>query len=240
MALSGVLALFSLGLVAKVLSDGGHLREPVGIQIFTTVIIAELVALLVVGFTIGGEQQGDIATAKVAILLGQIAGFTILTWVLARKVAPHLIVFLQKYFNVPQLSFGLLLGGLFLMVILAERIGLHSTIGALLFGAALSGLPHQLKVDIMPGMRSVAGGLFVPLFFASAGLHFSLAFTSLPPWTIAALVLVPLAAKVAGGLHRLLPGPLGDGFANGGGTNGEGGGGGCATAGPVPARRYIA
>ena len=125
-----------------------------------------------VGFTIGGEQQGGSTTEtalSVAILLGQIAGFTIVTWILSRKVVPHLIVFLQKYFNVPQLSFGLLLGGLFLMVILAERIGLHSTIGALLFGAALSGLPHQLKVDIMPGMRSVAGGLFVPLFFASAG-----------------------------------------------------------------------
>ena len=127
-------------------------------------------------------------------------GFTILTWILLWKVVPHLIMFLQKHFNVPQLSFGLLLGGLFLMVILAERTGLHSTIGALLFGAALSGLPHQLKVDIMPGMRSVAGGLFVTLFFASAGLDFSLEFTSLPPWTIVALVLVPLAAKVAGAL----------------------------------------
>ena len=172
LALSGVLALSSLGLVAKVLSDGGHLRKPVGIQIFTTVIIAELVALLVVGFTIGASSK-EIpllnTAAKVAILLGQIAGFTILTWVLARKVAPHLIVFLQKYFNVPQLSFGLLLGGLFLMVILAERIGLHSTIGALLFGAALSGLPHQLKVDIMPGMRSVAGGCSCRCFLRRRG-----------------------------------------------------------------------
>ena len=203
LALSGVLALSSLGLVAKVLSDGGHLREPVGIQIFTTVIIAEMLALLVVGFTIGGHQQGDEGTAnlaKIAILLGQIAGFTVVTWVMARKVVPLVIVYLQKYFNVPQLAFGLLLGGLFLMVILAERMGLHNTIGALLFGAALSGLPHQLKVDIMPGMRSVAGGLFVPLFFASAGLYFSMDFTNLPAWTIAALVVVPLVAKVAGAI----------------------------------------
>ena len=201
MALSGVLALSSLGLVAKVLSDGGHLKEPIGIQIFTTVLIAELLALLIVGFTIGGDQQGGEASptiAKVAILLGQIAGFAIVTWVLSRKVVPYLIVFLQKYCNVPQLAFGLLLGGLFVMVILAETIGLHSTIGALLFGAALSGLPHQLKVDILPGMRSVAGGFFVPLFFASVGLHFSMDFINLPPWTIIALVTVPLTAKVVG------------------------------------------
>ena len=203
LALSGVMALSSLGLVAKVLSDGGYLKEPIGIQIFTTVLIAELLALLIVGFTIGGEQQGGEGSptiAKVAILLGQIVGFTVVTWILSRKVVPHLIVFLQKYCNVPQLAFGLLLGGLFLMVILAERIGLHSTIGALLFGAALSGLPYQLKVDIMPGMRSVAGGLFVPLFFASVGLHFSVDFIHLPMWTILALVLVPMAAKVLGAL----------------------------------------
>ena len=203
LALSGVLALSSLGLVAKVLSDGGHLSKPVGIQIFSTVVIAELVALLVVGFTIGEHTEDGSAVpsaARVGLLLGQIAGFTVVTWILSRKVAPHLIMFLQKYFNVPQLSFGLLLGGLFLMVILAERIGLHGTIGALLFGAALSGLPHELKVDIMPGMRSVAGGLFVPLFFASAGLYFSMDFINLPPWTIAALVLIPLTAKIAGSL----------------------------------------
>jgi len=201
LALSGVLALSSLGLVAKVLSDGGHLSKPVGIQIFSTVVIAELMALLVVGFTIGEHSEGEAtvpSAARVLLLLGQIAGFTVVTWILSRKVAPPLMMFLQKYFNVPQLSFGLLLGGLFLMVILAEQIGLHGTIGALLFGAALSGLPHELKVDIMPGMRSVAGGLFVPLFFASAGLYFSLDFVNLPPWTIVALVLIPLAAKVAG------------------------------------------
>ena len=51
------LALSSLGVVAKVLADDGHLREPIGLQIFTTVIIAELIALLVVGFSFGGGHH---------------------------------------------------------------------------------------------------------------------------------------------------------------------------------------
>ena len=58
-------------------------------------------------------------------------------------------------------------------------------------------LPYQVRRDIMPGMRGTAGGFFVPLFFASAGLHFSLDFLELQPQTIAALVLVPLAGKFA-------------------------------------------
>ena len=58
LALAGTLALSSLGVVAKVLADDGHLREPIGLQIFTTVIIAELIALLVVGFSFGGGHHG--------------------------------------------------------------------------------------------------------------------------------------------------------------------------------------
>jgi len=49
-ALAGVFPLSSLGVVATVLSDMDHLKEPLGLELFTTVVIVELVALLVVGF----------------------------------------------------------------------------------------------------------------------------------------------------------------------------------------------
>lgn len=205
-ALAGTLALSSLGVVAKVLADDGRLREPLGLQIFTTVIIAELIALLVVGFTIqtsghGGfafGADGGFSVLGVLMLLGGIAGFTVASWLLSTRVLPRLIVVLKRVLNVPQLSFGLLLGGLFLMVVGAEKIGLHGTLGALLFGASLSRLPRQVRQDVLPGIRSTAEGLFVPLFFASAGLHLSLSFTALPLWTIIALVTVPMSGKLLG------------------------------------------
>ena len=197
LALAGILSLSSLGIVAKVLADEGRLKDPLGLQLFTTVIIAELLALLVVGFTIGEHAQ-KLSVIVVLTLLGKITGFTVATWFLSTRVIPRLLTFLQRVLQVPQLSFGLLLGGLFLMVVSAEEIGLHGSIGALLFGAALSGLPHQVRQSVLPGIRSTAEGLFVPLFFASAGLHLSLSFTNLPPWTIVALVTIPLAGKFAG------------------------------------------
>ena len=197
LALAGILSLSSLGIVAKVLADEGRLKDPLGLQLFTTVIIAELLALLVVGFTIG-EHAEKLSVIVVLTLLGKITGFTVATWFLSTRVIPRLLTFLQRVLQVPQLSFGLLLGGLFLMVVSAEEIGLHGSIGALLFGAALSGLPHQVRQSVLPGIRSTAEGLFVPLFFASAGLHLSLSFTNLPPWTIVALVTIPLAGKFAG------------------------------------------
>ena len=196
LALAGILALTSLGVVAKVLVDEGRLKQPIGIQIFTTALIAELLTLLLVGFTIG-EHVHHLSWQSLLILPAKIAVFTVVTWVLASRVLPPLIVLLKRFLHVPQLSFGLILGGLFMTVVGAEHMGLHGSLGALLFGAALSGLPYHVRRDIVPGMRSTAEGLFVPLFFASAGLHLSLAFTELPVWTIAALVVIPLAGKFA-------------------------------------------
>ena len=195
--LAGILSLSSLGIVAKVLADKGMLKELIGLRIFTAVIIAEVISLLVVGVTIG-ELDHDHSVTGVLMLLGQIVGFVVLTWILSAKLLPRVIVLLQRLLDVPELSFGLLMGGLFLVVVGAEEIGLHGSLGALLFGASLSGLPNRMRQDIMPGMRSAAEGLFVPLFFASAGLHLDLSFTNLPVETIAALVLIPLLGKLAG------------------------------------------
>ena len=51
-AIAGLISLSSLGVVASVLKDMDHLREPLGLEIFTTVVMVELVGLLVVGFSL--------------------------------------------------------------------------------------------------------------------------------------------------------------------------------------------
>ncbi len=204
LGLAGVLSLSSLGVVAKVLIDEGRLREPVGVQIFSAAAIAELMLLFVVGFAISehfaSEHGHTLDPFTVAQLAVQIIVFSLLTWFVSTRILPRIIFLLHHVLLVPQLSFGLLLGGLFLVVVGAEHAGLHGSLGALLFGAALAALPYQVRRDIMPGMRGTAEGFFVPLFFASAGLHLSLDFLQLPLATILVLTLVPLAGKFAAAL----------------------------------------
>ncbi len=197
LALAGVLSMTSLGIVAKVLADEGRLREPVGLQIFTVVVIAELITLLVIGFSIG-EHSHELSVVGLLILLGKIVGFAVVGWVLSSRVLPPVVSLLQRLIQVPQLSLGLLIGILFLMVFGAELMGLHGSLGALLFGASLSGLSYQARREILPGLRSVAEGFFVPLFFASAGLHFSFSFVTLNPLTMVALALVPFVGNFIG------------------------------------------
>ena len=197
LALAGVLSMTSLGIVVKVLADDGRLNEPVGMQIFTVVIIAELITLLLIGFSIG-EHAHEVSPVGILILLGKVAGFAVVSWLLSSRVLPPVVALLQRVIQVPQLSLGLLLGFLFLTVWGAELMGLHGSLGALLFGASLSGLPYQVRREITPGLRSVAEGLFVPLFFASAGLVFSFSFVTLPIWTMVALALIPLFGNFVG------------------------------------------
>lgn len=197
LALAGVLSMTSLGIVAKVLADDGRLREPIGLQIFTVVVISELITLLLIAFSIG-EHDHEVSVTGILILLGKVAGFAAVSWVLSSRVLPPLVSLLQRVIHVPQLALGLLLGFLFLVVDAAEVFGLHGTLGALLFGASLSGLPYQVRREIMPGLRSTAEGLFVPLFFASAGLHFTFSFVELPVWTMLALALIPLFGNFIG------------------------------------------
>ena len=197
LSLAGILSLSSLGLVAKVLADKGLLKELIGLRIFTAVIIAEVLALLIVGLTLGGDEHSVLSAVSVLELLGKIAGATVVIWIVSAKLLPRVMALLQRFLNVPELSYGLLIGGLFLVVVGAERLGgLHGSLGALLFGAALSGLPHRMREDIMPGMRSTAEGLFVPLFFASAGLYLDFSFINLAPMTIIGLLVIPFAGKV--------------------------------------------
>ena len=205
LGLAGILSLSSLGLVAKVLADEDRLKDPAGVQMFTAVVIAELLGLFVVAFAISehfyaathSEEEAE-GVVIALVIIGQILGFAVLTWLFSTMLLPRIIWALQRFLRVPQLSFGLLLGGLLLVVVGAERVGLHGSLGALLFGAALSMLPYQIRRDIMPGIRSSAEGFFVPLFFASAGLYLSLDFLDLPMLTVVALIVVPLVGKLAG------------------------------------------
>ena len=197
LALSGILSLSSLGLVTKVLADKGQLRTSIGLEIFTLVVIAELIALILVAFALG-ERDQNASPAGMLVLVAQIAAFAVVAWVLSAKIVPPAILFIERHFNVPELAFGLINGGLFLVVVGAERMELHGSIGALIFGVALSGMPRRLQRKIAPGMRSAAEGLFVPLFFAAAGLRLDSSFISLPLETIVALAVIPFVGKFVG------------------------------------------
>ena len=77
---------------------------------------------------------------------------------------------------------------------------MDEALAALVFGMVNSGLPRRLRNDILPSIRGLSQGIFIPLFFASAGTQVDLSFTNLPASTLATVIPVVVLAKAAGSL----------------------------------------
>ena len=200
-ALAGVISLSSLGVVARVLSDLGYLKKPLGLQVFTTVVVVEVIGLLVVSLSLEEVgRSGGFSPGRAPLLVLEITAFALGAWLAAARLFPPLVVRLRRLIGVPQLTLGLIVGGLFLVVAGVDKIGMHGSLGALLLGVALSGLPHRLRMEIIPGMQGLASGLFIPLFFASAGLYLTLSFTELPAVHIISLVSAVILGKFVGSI----------------------------------------
>ena len=107
LSLAGILSLSSLGIVAKVLSDCGILKELLGLRTSTSVVVAELITLLLIGTKIRDLDHKLIATG-VLRLVGDIAVCAIATWALSAKVLPRAIDLVERYPKVAELWFGLL------------------------------------------------------------------------------------------------------------------------------------
>ena len=222
-ALASLMGLSSLGIAAKVLGDLGRLKEPVGLEIFTTVVMVEIVGLLVAGFALEeSARPGGLGGWNVAILLGEIVLFIAASWVLSAKVVPRLLVFLRKIVGAPQLASGLMIGSLFIVAWGAHGIGMDGALAALVYGMVNSGLPRRLRNDILPSIRGLAQGVFIPLFFASAGTQVDLSFTGLPASTLAAVIPVVIVAKAAGALAGVTAARLSRPFAVASGVMGKG------------------
>ena len=197
LALAGVLALSSVAIASEVLAGKGLLKEQTGLRVFTTVIIAETLVLLLVAATISGFDRVP-AVGGAAVQLGKMAGFALAVWIVAAKLLPRAGELLRRVPGAAALNFALLAGSLALAAAGAEAIGMHGFLGALLLGASLSGLPHRLRDGMLPGMRRFAEAWQTPLFLAAAGVHLDASLIGLPPATVVALVCVPLAGKFVG------------------------------------------
>ena len=199
LALAGVLALSSVGIASDVLAGKGLLKEQTGLRLFTTVVIAETLLLLLVAATISGFDRVP-AVGGAAVQLGKMAGFALAVWIAAAKLLPRAGELLRRVPGAAALNFALLAGSLALAAAGAEAVGMHGFLGALLLGASLSGLPHRLRDGMLPGMRRFAEAWQTPLFFAAAGVHLDASLVGLPAATVAALVCVPLAGKLVGAI----------------------------------------
>ncbi|MBI2936654.1 MAG: cation:proton antiporter [Thaumarchaeota archaeon] len=199
LALAGVIGLSSLGVTARALSDMKQLRNPIGLEIFSITAILEFVGLIAIGLILQVAVDPSLTTPLTLLIsILQTASFFLAAALFSIEILPRLLRLIRRHGEVKEIFFGILVGLLLIIVYAGEANGVHGALTALLLGVALSQMPKTDYIESMSGLRSIAHGIFVPIFFAGIGLQINFGFLSLPYSLIITFILVVVFGKFAG------------------------------------------
>ncbi len=181
---------------SKTLRDAGEIKTRVhemalAIDMADKVIAILALSLLTTYFTYGGVQIWNVAILFF-VLLGL---FVVITTIGSSAVTKFLSLF--KTMNDEQMLVSISLVIVFILAFLTEQVGIASVTGAFLAGIAIS-KSHMAENVIMPKVKIIGHGFFIPIFFAYSAVLMNLgsAYASLS--VIIILVVVGVLAKVIG------------------------------------------
>lgn len=126
------------------------------------------------------------------------------------KVLPRIMNFVRARLRVKQIYFGLFIGIILFVSYFAEASGIYGAFGALLLGVLFAQIQKKDYEQEVIGLRAMANGIFIPIFFAGIGIYFSFGFLNLPYYLIGAVLAVVTVGKfgssiLAARIARLKP-----------------------------------
>jgi len=198
LALASVIGASSLGVTAKVLTDLGKLRSTVGLEIFTITAIIEFIAIVITSVIIQIDVTESLAFENFAWLFGKMIIFFVGAGLVSVFILPHFFRLIKNHLEAEQIYFGIVIGMILLVAYLAEISGIHGAIGALLLGIAVSRMTRNEYLEISKNVKAVGYGIFIPIFFAGIGLHFSPNFIELPLEVIVGFLVIIVGGKFIG------------------------------------------
>ena len=198
-AIASVIAASSLGVTAKILTDMGKLRSTIGLEIFTVTGIVEFIAIIVTSvFLQINASEGFPNSMEFVWLFVKMIIFFSIAGLLSVFVFPKFFRFIKKHLRVEQMYFAVVIGVILLVAYFAEISGIHGAIGALLLGIAVSRMTKEEYHEISKSVRAIGYGIFIPIFFAGIGLHFSTSFLELPILVIVGFLAIIIGVKFFG------------------------------------------
>ncbi len=194
-AIGSVIAASSLGVTAKILSDLGKLKSTIGLEIFTVTAIVEFIAIIVTSVLIQVNSSDTPEVSEFFWLFAKMIIFFAVAGILSVFILPRFFRMLKKHLKDQQIYFGIIIGVILLVAYFAEVSGIHGAIGALLLGIAVSRMAKDDYSEISKNIGVIGHGIFIPIFFAGIGLHFSLGFLNLDWWIIAVFIGIIIGVK---------------------------------------------
>jgi Kef-type K+ transport system membrane component KefB len=171
--LAVTLSATSLGLVVAVLKDGGLLATPLARTTIAAASLADFAAVLLLSILFSTDGRSAASKLELLALFAALVTLVVLAAALSGRNMrlSAAVVKLQDGTAAIRVRAAVLLMVAF--VVLAQRVGLESILGAFLAGAAVAALdrgstshPHfRLKLE------SLGYGFLIPVFFISSGMR---------------------------------------------------------------------
>ncbi|HUT06579.1 MAG TPA: cation:proton antiporter [Nitrosopumilaceae archaeon] len=195
-AIASVIAASSLGVTAKILSDLGKLKSTIGLEIFTVTAIVEFIAIIFVSVFIQIDTSSEFPDiTEMVWLFAKMIIFFAIAGLISVFGLPQFFRLVKNHLRHQQAYFGIVIGVILLVAYFAEISGVHGAIGALLLGIAVSRMSKDEYHEISKNIGAIGYGIFIPIFFAGIGLHFSLAFLELEWWIIIIFIAIMTGVK---------------------------------------------
>lgn len=206
--LGTALSMTAIPVTTRILMELGRLNTRLGHIVIGAAVIDNVIGLILLSVLLGLIKAGQSPSAGyLGLLMLKIVLFFGVVIALGKIAMPQIASRLWQARST-EVAFTVVLIFALGLGLLGEYIGLHFAIGAFLAGLFVEETAFGSKAfdGIKERVSGITLGFLGPLFFASAGLHFSLASVA-PGWYFILLVIVAASAgKVlgCGGMARLL------------------------------------
>jgi len=177
--LGTALSVASVKIVATVVREMKFVRRKVGVTLLASAIIDDTVGWTIIAITSGLASHGQFS---VAVLVQSVLGtglFLLLSFTLGRRLVFGLIRWTNDTFvsEVPVVTAILVVMGI--MALITHLIGVHTVLGAFVAGILIGQSPILTR-HIDEQLRGLVVSLFMPVFFALAGLNADLSVLTNP------------------------------------------------------------
>jgi len=181
--------------LARILSDLGMTRTPLGVVALTCAAIDDVTAWCLLALVVGVVQaSAGSALATIVLTLTFIAAM----FMVVRPIVARLV----RSAGGGETSRGVIaltIAAMLVSALITESIGVHAIFGAFLLGAVI---PHDSRLAhaMVSSLETVVTVLLLPAFFAFAGMRTEIGLlTGAGPWIACGLIiLVATVGKVAG------------------------------------------
>ncbi len=219
------LAVSSLAVVAKILSELGLMRRDFGQITVAAGMANDVVGWILLGVFTGLATSGEVSAGQVLVTLGGIAAFGVLALTVGQRLVDLLLRQVRRTGGSLAAALAVAMVTMLGFGVATEWLKVEAVLGAFVAGVVLHRSRFQHD-DVIHHLEGLTNALFAPVFFATAGLQVDLRLLNNAEALWWALIVLAVAivfkfagayggARLAGRTHRA-------GLALGAGLNARG------------------